>query len=631
MPQLIGALIVIFLYLVWVSFLLSSVGPNLLLILAVSFVGGSLYYLAQSFFRVYAREDRGWAYWLPALVAVTYLYFEYIRFIAMASAETLVGSGLVILVSAIPLPSLATLFFGGLAGGLETELLLVVDSVLVGIVLYPCILFGRGLRGTKEDNEEPAYLWYFHGEAFAELTRATVGFGSEIVGYTRKFVQLIFTTTFATPKWWLLWPLGVTAYVGLGAAGLQAGLVIGIWLLAFGLGSALVWITAQYLALLMRGFERAVLKIRAGYVKCPQAHCGDPIPLPIFRCPNCDAAHKKLLPGRTGIFRRQCQCGSLLPTLNWFGKSGLPSECCHCGNSLGKEMFGANLHIPIYGGRSAGKSTFLASATNAAISDQPEDISFDWVMDKDRKQFEEQWRPILAKGSMLSATIEKLPDAFLLCAQGEGGLPVSLYLYDPSGEAMTNEADLGEHGFVGYSGGLILVIDPLSFERIRSEMETLPEDVRPVSPTEVLQRVVQQLESLAGLSRAKRFDKPVAVVVSKADLPPVARSLSPESDADDVREWLLGFEPALVHNLETRFSRLSYFAVSALDSVRSGSAQDRTLAPLAWLLSSFRVLSQPRLTRWGGFALEAAAAVSLFIVGLTVPILLSIQILAAWG
>ena len=43
--------------------------------------------------------------------------------------------------------------------------------------------------------------------------------------------------------------------------------------------------------------------------------CGEKYNIPIYVCSNCGKEHKKLIPGKYGIFNRRCQCGNKMPTM----------------------------------------------------------------------------------------------------------------------------------------------------------------------------------------------------------------------------------------------------------------------------------------------------------------------------
>lgn len=66
--------------------------------------------------------------------------------------------------------------------------------------------------------------------------------------------------------------------------------------------------------------------------------CGGRMRASYYECPTCKAKHK-LLPGIYGIFKRQCECGAWLPTLDALGRSGLIRYCSNCDRPANPSRF----------------------------------------------------------------------------------------------------------------------------------------------------------------------------------------------------------------------------------------------------------------------------------------------------
>ncbi|MGK5639736.1 hypothetical protein ACSNOK_15695 [Streptomyces sp. URMC 126] len=78
--------------------------------------------------------------------------------------------------------------------------------------------------------------------------------------------------------------------------------------------------------------ERVERLLRGGRAPCPYADCGRAVGRPVRLCPACRARHRRLVPGRYGVFRRRCRCGARLPVV--LRAHRLDAACPHCGKAL---------------------------------------------------------------------------------------------------------------------------------------------------------------------------------------------------------------------------------------------------------------------------------------------------------
>jgi hypothetical protein len=509
----------------------------------------------------------------------------------------------------------------------------------------PLALLSRGLETRVSDGGQPARVQYFYSTAFHDLRDMTLWAWKDLYAILFRAVEGL-RLAVNGPHALVTWPLALLAAAALLPPVAAGTLLLTMLLLFHGLTLGAIWVLARGLSLMLLALERSVMLARAGYAKCPHAGCHRPVPLPVFACanPDCQHQHDRLLPGRYGVFRRGCDCDrASLPTLFWLGKGRLRSFCPHCRQEMHAALFGGSVHIPVYGGPSAGKTMFMMAATWQVVERQLDGVEGALIDPRDADRYERSWKPDFEAGRLREKTIDQPPAAFLLSVLRNGGLPVSLYLYDPAGEQLRDGDKLEGHRFLEYFDGLALLVDPLSLrdfeERYRAAggpdlRATTSED----DPTEIVTRVVNALESQAGLDRRRRFGRRLAVIISKSDIPLLCGELGMEVDATTPRgdwsrlgadsserigAWLRRTAPELHHQLETRFGDIRYFAASSLGRVPDGSepfSPRQVLDPLCWLLARRQVLARPRLARVGGRALEVAAAAGVALLFLGLPV-----------
>jgi hypothetical protein len=310
---------------------------------------------------------------------------------------------------------------------------------------------------------------------------------------------------------------------------------------------------------------------------------------------------------------------------------------------LSQQLFRESLHIPIYGAASSGKTMFMMAATWQLIQGQFRGVKADFINALDRRSYTTTWRPGFEDGKVREKTHQLLPDAFLLSLRRLSGPLLSLYMYDPAGEAIERGDEIEGHRFLRYFDGLAILIDPLSLPSFRRLLEENPggslATTSAVDPLDVVHRVINILESQSRLLRDRHFHRRVAVVITKADIPLVRQKLGLTACNDlpgekwhdvglaedrHVRTWMKRNEPGLLQLLETRFGDLRFFLVSALghDPLDGTKFEPRqVLQPLCWLLSKRPAMARPHMERFAGRAAEVAA-VMLVLTAFSLPLFL---------
>lgn len=656
MPQLIIGIILIYLYFLLIRWLFVSVGPVFIYVTALaSSVAVPVVYV-RNLFSVFGRQPG------TASTVRNWLFVIVIGLVVLIHVDLLwlclwYGMSLLQVSFAADLrESLGRVVW---ASVVNREALVIAGSVLpptyypIGYVVFssavksalivPCVLLVRGLSSLIEDPGQPAYLSYFHGQAFKDL-------GAVVEAIVKDLTALVLLANKGIVKATIVgsvfvWPLTIMAYIALLPPVLIAGAAATLLLVMHSTALALIWLLAMSTSVLLSIAERAVILSRAGYAKCPHAECHEPVPLPIFMCSKCGVEHDRLVPGRFGVLTRRCKCAAgRLPTLFWLGKGRLRSVCPSCRKPMREELFGGSVHVPIYGGPSAGKTMFMMAATWELVENKVSGVRTRLIEEAIERAYVKYWKVDFESGRVREKTIRPFPDAFLLSVRRGLGLPTSVYLYDPAGEALLSESDLDAHGFMNYFDGLVLLIDPLSIPSFaRRYLDRGGPDLSATTsrahPEEAVTRVVNLLERLGKLSRRRSVSRRVAVVFAKADVPGFSEELGiriagrealddnwetlGSADSVKIREWLVRNEPHLVHVLETRFTEIRFFAVSALGHIPVAGqsfSPRRVMEPLAWLLSTRATFSRPLLGKILGRTREVAAVAAVICIFVVVPL-----------
>lgn len=505
---------------------------------------------------------------------------------------------------------------------------LAVTATLQVACLPPLLLAARGLSTAPADPVLPPYAF---SEAWQDL-RAVL---------TRPFDLLM-----KALGWWLgkavwlvrgfrailTWPL---ALLMVGGAVIPVAMVFAQTLVLsvlFGAVVAVLWTVMAWTALVLHLAERSVLLVRGRFAVCPHTGCHARVPLPLFSCPSCGRLHRDLIPGRQGVLTRTCACGRRLPTLYALGKGRLKARCSQCARPMPEALFGGVSRVVLVGGPSSGKTMALTGAVWQLVEQAPPGLRARLLSDENRRQWVARWEPDFTAGRRRDKTQAEDPTAFLLSLRRGVGLPTSLYLYDPAGEATLTGEGLERMRFLDDTDGIALVVDPLTLPGVRRGTDpTQLSSASSEETGEALDRLVNHLETSGRLPARREGRIPVAVLLTKADHPAV-RGLLPAGPTSDeahgdwlsagqasseaLRSWLSEQAWPLVATLDDRFARVRYFAVSAQGHPDEGRAfQPRgLLAPVQWLLGRSPWLRWPVWTR--GLLLGAEVVAALGVVGL---------------
>jgi len=290
-------------------------------------------------------------------------------------------------------------------------------------------------------------------------------------------------------------------------------------------------------------------------------------------------------------------CDAKLPTLDLLGRHKLQRRCGECEIPLWGKHAGRvpERLVAIVGAPDSGKTNYLLMAVNAMANGQAHAAPLRGEID-DHTQAEEverEWQK-LSRGIPADKTSEVLK-ALVLYVKG-GLAPCQLYLYDAPGEEFTSISAMTRQQYFHLLEGIALLVDPLSFERVRAEAGAGSSE--PTSLQEVVTAILGWAASGAAVGPSGKLGLRVAVVISKADLACVRRELRVEEPAlassAVCRETLLRWGGRnAIHALEHRFEAVSYFACSPLGRTVEAANRQPFLGvgmvePLAWVLTGQR-------------------------------------------
>lgn len=351
------------------------------------------------------------------------------------------------------------------------------------------------------------------------------------------------------------------------------------------------------------------------FVRCPT--CYAQMRIPIHVCPTCATEHSRLWPSVYGVFHHRCaKCNSRLPTLGVMGRDEIVKKCVACSRPMNKRVGQlVNVHIPIIGGPSCGKSNFIFMATRELIETyaKPRRYETEFPDERDEARYTANLRE-LGLGRPLAKTPDIAPEAYNLTLKRPGErLGRILYIYDAAGEVYIDKDNTILQTYYDYVDGIVFIIDPTSIDLYRRKhagrITALQAALRPSSQDvmDAYGRMIEVLEQSVGLRRGNRFSHPIAVVISKLDaldldsligdlavkqLMQADPSFVLEEDASDflVEQFLVQHELGnLVRLLRNQFMQVRFFASSALG--RMPDTTDRTpfvpegvLPPFLWVL-----------------------------------------------
>lgn len=478
--------------------------------------------------------------------------------------------------------------------------LIAVAAVVVGLltaIINYCSSVKQNINFRSWDwerDDEPAKRSYFFGPGFAQLI-GTIKTAFELNAVSGQEVSETASGFRGDSDgiWGVAKSIG--GFVYLIVADICIYIVGTILCAMFGLVHGVV--TAAFMILIYIIFTIVWIIDRIYLLKsrirsdCPVCHSRYLIP--IFMCPKCGAIHKKLVPGPYGIWKHKCTCGHKISSTFMNGRSKLDAFCPDCGSSI-VASDARPVVFQLIGGSKAGKTVFLSAYFHQYLEKLRANRNVDVeISDLFKPFFDEleEWY----SGIDCPATTQLNSQMYPLLINSALGVKRQFSIYDIAGEmfdGFTAETEIQQQQF-HYCDGLLFLIDPFSSGRLRDDRMNSGEDMSDFSDMPVEDVVTNFINYLISTGHAKanaRCTIPIAVLIAKSDVREIKRAIGPAKIAsiyknnpglyesyDEARDakcrkFLIDIGlSSTVDNLETEFSNLHYFPVSAMGHAPDGS------------------------------------------------------------
>ena len=495
------------------------------------------------------------------------------------------------------------LYYQTLAGPL-VMIIGVITAFLVFIsfirAYYECFSRKNSTYDPKPDTKEPAFLSYYFHQGYIDYAAIVKrAWQLSVIKISKWGWKLLLKQLKLGFFSWLFLPFMLPLY-----GALIVGVIISIvpFLLLSIIHTAVLGVFLV-LVLLASLFLNIVEKIsmlwRSLNYVCPHTGCYQRMTLPIFVCPSCGAWHKKLIPGKYGVFRRKCECGKLLPTSPLTGRSRLDMICPNsaCNKPLHTSIGSApSYHFAVLGEPSCGKTSYLYALIYAMLDIKK--VKWFSINNDGSKRIYDVFRQDYTRGIPPLKTVQKLPDSLILKSSPEVGSGL-FYFYDPAGEYFLSDSDtISQGSYQQYLDGLFFVIDPFSLPTIKAKCtreELEQAGAAAGNYVDVYERLVNYMRSTYNEKLLRKV--PVSVIITKCDLiHSNSKFRSPVFNftEDQLSSWLgqNGLEQ-IMSAFKTYFQPelVKFFAVSSFGSspsVTSGKPFNpvNVIEPYSWLLTN---------------------------------------------
>ena len=346
---------------------------------------------------------------------------------------------------------------------------------------------------------------------------------------------------------------------------------------------------------------------RMRHISSTCEQCQAKTALPIYTCPRCGVKHTSLIPSKYGIFKRECECGAKLATTFLNGREAIDAECPTCGNSIRDGGKHIDIPIPVVGGPSAGKTCLIHMAIDSfeknAYSDHG--LNFEYSPNEDDEYSMNM--SYLNSGNVPMKTSDMRLRFYRFYMQPEKKIKHLVSLCDVGGEVYDNSEALGEQRGLTHSKAFIMVIDPLSIENYRKELEENI-DIAKYGPSEkaideVVSMLISTLENMCNLSDKDMLNRDLAIVFSKSDIPGLDEKIGEEAVSDYMashagttrlqaqnavcEQFLREYEEDdFINSIKSKFKSVQYFACSALGHNADGQkfVPNGVTDPIYWIL-----------------------------------------------
>lgn len=340
---------------------------------------------------------------------------------------------------------------------------------------------------------------------------------------------------------------------------------------------------------------RKIKKISSG---CPA--CQQKFDLPIYICPSCGVEHTRLIPSKYGILKRECECGAKLPTTFLNGRQKLKGICPKCSTPLTDAGAHVEVWIPVLGGPSSGKTCLITMSISEIEKNvaRQNNLNFSYtpnVADNREDLYETNIEAItqgrIPPKTIVAGNMQMKYYQFHLDPQ-KGNVGNFISLCDMPGEIFRSDTDLAQIGLTK-ADGFILVVDPLSVQEFREEMEKDADfdayayGASDMPMDEVTTMLLNTLDNM--LHKTGMVVKKIcAVVFTKLDIPgledkigetAVNSYMASHKGVDKAKatnavceQFLLDYgETNFVQVLKQKFTDVRYFTCAPLGHVENGT------------------------------------------------------------
>ncbi len=382
--------------------------------------------------------------------------------------------------------------------------------------------------------DQPAYRQYFFGQASTDLVTVATTTQRRCDAFNQQVAAWITRSFFGGPT--VSKVVGSGAFIvmafGVVSGAIMAGLALAVQAALVGVMHVVAWIGIG----MLRATDTVLLRIRGIRITCGTCH--HRVPYPVYACPGpaCSLRHTDVRPGRYGVFRRVCSCGTRLPTLLLLGSYRLQAFCPYCGHALVERSgTAAEIIVPFMGGTAAGKTRLMLALVFAL----EQLIAVEFASADTRVRLNEL-RPALSRGLPTRATPRDLPRAYSLYVTSTEGKKRLVHLFDVAGERLNRPEDMHELRYLGLARMYLFVLDPLSvnafWETLREPQKRQLASLRsPRPPHDLFVQAFQELQALGVTTRRARL----LVALSKNDLLPGPQPPAEGTESEAIEGWLV--------------------------------------------------------------------------------------------
>lgn len=357
--------------------------------------------------------------------------------------------------------------------------------------------------------------------------------------------------------------------------------------------------------------QNIYLKIKSVSFRCRK--CTHTYKIPVYCCPKCGINHVRLRPGRYGIFKRKCICGTKLPlTVNAKGKyfkedsvtgakvwtkfkmADMDSRCPHCGHS-DKSGITHPISVALIGGSLTGKTTFKVAFLRDFLSEEIEkyNIKYSFPDSKYEREFiqiESYYSGTPIPITLRGTEYDIITFSFFL-KHRKFGVDRLVHLYDmPSETFQYGDAQEGWSVYT-FNDGIVFLIDPYSLPEIRAESQDEIKDSSigfgMASINELIESLIFTLrQEKTSMNRRSKYTIPIALTINKVDSVLLKHRIGEEAikklmtaypDVFDDKYFAMDYlcrcfldesgYSSFIANLDVNFETVHFFSSSPIGSV----------------------------------------------------------------